>query len=264
MNRSIFVRRPSSLALAAAALVVSVLVGFAPAAPAPKPPENTKLPEITGTPRVGQTLTAQEGNWTGTAPITYAYQWLRCNAQAANCAAITGATAKTYAVTAADLGARLRVRVTARNTAGSAVATSNPTVVVTAAAPPPPPGTSVPIESVSLPERLAISQVSFSPSKITSLTQRTNVRVRVTTTRGVPVRGALVFMRSTPVVTTTPPEQATGADGTTTFIIVPESDLRLFFRPGYNLQFFVRSRKPGESALAGVSSRRLVQVPLAP
>src|SRR3990170_9880 len=163
MNRSIFVRRPLSLALAAAALVVSVLVGFAPAAPAPKPPQNTKLPAITGTPRVGQTLTAQEGNWSGTEPITYAFLWLRCDAQAANCAAITGATAKTYVVTAADLGRRLRVRVTARNAAGSATATSNPTVVVTAAAPPPPPGTAIPVETVTLPERLVISPVSFSP-----------------------------------------------------------------------------------------------------
>src|SRR5918994_6739548 len=174
MNRSILARRPLSLALAAAALVASVLVGFALAGPAPKPPQNTKLPEITGTPRVGQTLTAQEGNWSGTEPMTFALQWLRCDAQGANCAAITGATAKTYVVTAADLGRRLRVRVTARNAAGSAAATSNPTVVVTTAAPPPPPGTSIPIESVSLPERLAISQVSFSPSKITSLTQRTS------------------------------------------------------------------------------------------
>ena len=264
MNGSILVRRPWSLALAGAALVLSVLVGVALAAPAPSPPENTKLPDITGTPRVGQTLTAQEGNWKGTAPITYAFQWLRCDAQGANCANITGATAKTYVVTAADLGRRLRVRVTARNTVGSANATSNPTVVVTAAAPPPAPGTSVPIESVSLPERLVISQVTFSPNRITSLSQRTSVRVRVTTTRGVAVRGALVFLRSTPVVTTTPPEQATGNDGTTTFNIVPEADLRLFFRPGYNLQFFIRTRKPGESALAGVSSRRLVQVPLAP
>lgn len=266
MNGSTLVRRPLLLALAAAALVVSVLVGFAPAAPAPTPPENTKLPAITGTPRVGQTLTAQDGNWKGTAPITFAYQWLRCDAQAANCAVITGAAAKTYVVAAADLGRRLRVRVTARNSVGSAVATSNPTVAVTAAgpAPPPPPGGSIPIESVTLPERLVLSQVTFSPSKITSLTQQTSIRVRVTTTRGVAVRGALVFLRSTPVVTTTPPEQATGNDGTVTFNVVPEADLKLFFRPGYNLQFFVRARKPGENALAGVSSRRLVQVPLAP
>src|SRR5687768_9327528 len=143
MKRSIVGRRSWSLALVAGVLALSVLVGVALAAPAPSPPENTKAPEIAGTPRVGQTLTAQEGNWKGTAPITFAFQWLRCDAQGANCANITGATAKTYAVTAADLGRRLRVRVTARNAAGSATATSNPTVVVTAAAPPPAPGTSV-------------------------------------------------------------------------------------------------------------------------
>jgi len=262
MPKPLFGRRSLLLAsIAVAALAVSALVGLATAAPAPKPPQNTKLPAVTGTAQVGQTLTAQEGNWSGTNPIAYAYQWLRCDAQGANCVAITGATAKTYVVAAADLGKRLRVRVTARNAAGTAVATSGATAAVTATAPP---GAAIPVESVNLPERLVISQVTFSPNRIASLTQRTNVRVRVTTTRGILVRGAVVFLRSTPIVTTTPPAQPTGADGTTTFSVVPESDLRFFFRRGYNLQFFVRATKPGDTPLAGVSTNRLVQVPLAP
>jgi hypothetical protein len=31
-------------------------------------------------------------------------------------------------------------------------------------------------------------------------------------------------------------------------------------RPGFNVQFFIRARKPGDNPLAGVSARRLVQV----
>jgi hypothetical protein len=259
MNRFTARRKPLIVSVAVGIFALSTLVGIAVAQPA-QPPVNRTAPSITGTPQVGQTLTAQEGRWTGTEPITFAYQWQRCNAQGASCANIAGATAKTYVVTAVDLGDRLRVRVTATNRAGSAVAVSSPTAVVTAVQPPP--GTAIPVASVNPPERLLIQQVVFSPNRIRTLSQRTSVRVRVTTTRGQPVRGALVFLRSTPIVTTTPPEQATGGDGTVTFTIVPEADLRFFFRPGYNLQFFIRARKPGENPLAGVSTRRLVQVPL--
>ena len=264
MNARTIPRRGLLVAAAAALLAVAVAVELASAGPAPQPPENTAPPRITGTPQVGQTLTAQNGQWRGTDPMTFTYQWLRCDANGANCVNIAGATAKTYVVVAADVGRRLRVRVTARNVAGTGTATSTPTTAVTGAAPPGPPGASIPVEAVNPPERLLIAAVTFSPNRITSLTQRTTVVVRVTTTRGVRVRGALVFLRSTPIVTTTPPEQPTGANGTVTFQIVPEADLRFFFRRGYNLQFFVRARKPGENPLAGVSTRRLVQVPLAP
>ena len=260
MNRLTARRKPLIVSVAVAIFALSTLVGIAVAQPA-QPPVNRQPPTITGTPQVGQTLTAQEGRWTGSEPITFAYQWQRCNAQGAACANIPGATAKTYVVTPTDLGDRLRVRVTATNRAGSAAAVSGPTAVVTGAQPPPA-GTAIPVAAVNPPERLLIQQTVFSPNRIRSLTQRTIVRVRVTTTRGVPVRGALVFLRSTPIVTTTPPEQATGPNGIATFTIVPEQDLRFFFRPGYNLQFFIRARKPGENPLAGVSTRRLVQVPL--
>ena len=37
--------------------------------------QNTVAPAITGIAQVGQTLTANPGTWTGTAPITYPYAW---------------------------------------------------------------------------------------------------------------------------------------------------------------------------------------------
>lgn len=92
-------------------------------------PKNTEAPTISGTPKVGQTLTANEGSWTGN-PTSYSYQWQRCDVDVAVCSNVAGTTAKTYAVGVADLGYRLRVAVTARNAKGSATASSAITAIV--------------------------------------------------------------------------------------------------------------------------------------
>ncbi|HEY5142240.1 MAG TPA: hypothetical protein VII98_01950 [Solirubrobacteraceae bacterium] len=94
------------------------------------PPVNTALPAISGTARDGQTLSASTGAWTGTPVISYTYQWRRCDAAGAACADVAGATAATYAATAPDVGATLRVVVTATNAVGGASATSAQTAVV--------------------------------------------------------------------------------------------------------------------------------------
>ena len=88
-----------------------------------RPRGTPERPSIVGTPQVGQQLTADEGSWTGN-PTGYAYQWQRCDADVASCAAVIGATGKTYGVRLADLGFRLRVAVTARNARGSATVNS--------------------------------------------------------------------------------------------------------------------------------------------
>jgi hypothetical protein len=98
-------------------------------------PVNTALPSITGTAKDGQTLTSATGTWTGTTPLTYVRQWRRCDSSGANCTDISGATATTYVLVAADVGKTIRVVLTASNTAGNASATSAATTVVTAAAP---------------------------------------------------------------------------------------------------------------------------------
>jgi hypothetical protein len=92
-------------------------------------PKNTSAPSISGTPRVGQQLTAADGSWTGN-PTSFSYQWQRCDADIVSCADAAGATGKTYGLGLADLGYRLRVRVTAKNAKGSATATSALTAIV--------------------------------------------------------------------------------------------------------------------------------------
>ena len=92
-------------------------------------PRNTAPPTISGTPRVGQELTAGDGSWTAN-PTSFAYQWQRCDADVATCTSVVGATGKTYGVRLADLGYRLRVGVTARNARGSATANSAITALV--------------------------------------------------------------------------------------------------------------------------------------
>ena len=229
-------------------------------------PVSSSPPTISGTPQEGQTLVANPGAWTGTQPISFAYAWLRCDRNGGSCAGISGATGPSYTLTSADVGQTVRVRVTARNSAGSRSSTSVPSAVVSRAAPAGPGGQirlangkiSIPVTSVELPVRLVVDEVRFSPNPVRSRRTAITARFRISDTRGFVVRGALVFLRSTPLLTTTPPEQATQVDGTVTFRFFPRAEFPL--RTGHNVQFFVRARKAGENPLAGVSSRRLVQV----
>ena len=81
----------------------------------PNDPTNVAAPTVTGTSRVGGTMSAQQGAWTGTPQIGYGYQWQRCQSDGDNCANIPGATGADYRVTSADGGSELRVVVTGGN-----------------------------------------------------------------------------------------------------------------------------------------------------
>lgn len=100
-------------------------------------PASTAAPAITGDPVTGGTLTCAAGEWSGTQPQAYAYEWLRDGAP-------LGASGATYVVTAADVGHDLTCRVTATNLAGSATATSAPLKIPAPPAPPAPPDTKAP------------------------------------------------------------------------------------------------------------------------
>lgn len=217
-------------------------------------PHSTAAPGMTGTPRDGQTLTASPGSWTGTAPISYAYQWNRCDSAGANCAAIAGATGQTYNLTGADVLHTLRVTVRASNRLGSASATSGYTALI---APAQTGGAAVAVTTVSLPDRLVIDNVKFSPQPLGS--RRTLVgRFHVSDTRGFSVQGALVYAIGLPYGwARNTPEVATDGSGWATVTFTPTKHMPL--RRGTYLVAFVRARKPGDSVLAGVSSRRLVQ-----
>jgi hypothetical protein len=96
----------------------------------PVPPGSTVRPTVNGVARLRRALWTSEGSWSGTRPMAFAYQWLRCDRTGAECTPIAGATATWHAVDAADFGHRLRVRVLASNSAGSAGVDSAPTAVV--------------------------------------------------------------------------------------------------------------------------------------
>ena len=100
--------------------------GLGDACEPPSIPANTALPTISGTARDGETLSATTGTWTGSGPITYTHQWRRCDSGGGACADIPGATGTTYVLAPADVDKRLRVRVTAENSAGPASAESDP------------------------------------------------------------------------------------------------------------------------------------------
>jgi Ca2+-binding RTX toxin-like protein len=95
-------------------------------------PVNSFRPSISGTERAGSSLAASPGSWTGSAPITYTYEWRRCNATGGACAAISGATSSSYIVQNGDVGSTIMVAVTARNSAGTATALSDVTDVIAA------------------------------------------------------------------------------------------------------------------------------------
>ncbi len=221
-------------------------------------PQKTGSPKISGTPKQGETLTVSNGSWSGKQPITFSYQWLRCNTSGDSCSDISAATKQTYLLTADDVGSTLRARVTAKNSDGSNSATTVPTATIAKASAPA--GSAISISDVSLPNRLIISGVSFSPNPLRSHTNVT-ARFRVSDSSGHLVQGAMVYVLGVPYsIFQNAPEQPTGSDGWATFTLSPT--FRLQLRRGGAMVFFVRARKPGENLLGGVSTRRLVQLNL--
>ena len=88
-----------------------------------------QAPTVSGQAQQGQTLTVDEGSWTG-APSSFSYAWARCDTTGNTCTPVVGATDKTYTPTAADSGFALRVTVTGTNAVGSQQASSAPTAAV--------------------------------------------------------------------------------------------------------------------------------------
>ncbi len=110
---------------------------------APAPPRHKgAAPAIVGNAQDGQVLSATNGGWTGTGPLTFAYQWQSC--AGSSCAPIGGATASTYRPAGEQLGHKLRVLVTASNGGGAVSRTSKKTAAIV---PGPPVDTALPTVS---------------------------------------------------------------------------------------------------------------------
>jgi Polysaccharide lyase len=129
--------RNGSAAATSAQTAVVAQAASPPSASAPPPtnlpPSDNSRPAVSGTTQQNQTLSTSTGSWSGTTPMTYTYQWQRCDSGGGSCAPISGATAASYVLAAPDVGSTLRASVTASNSAGSASASSDPTPVVTLA-----------------------------------------------------------------------------------------------------------------------------------
>ena len=119
--------------------VDNVVLNFAPLTTPPTAPANTSAPDVSGTAEQGQTLNASAGSWSGSTPMAYGYQWRRCDASGGACTNVSGATGTSFTLAVDDVGATLRVRVTATNSVASAGVDSAQTAVVTTTTPDPDP-----------------------------------------------------------------------------------------------------------------------------
>jgi hypothetical protein len=236
-------------------------------------PSNTSPPTISGTATEGQVLTVDKGTWSGTEPITYTYEWQRCDSNGGSCSKISGSTtATTYTLKNPDVANTLRVAVTATNADGTKTATSVPTAVVKAAATTTTTttttttsasngcatnGGTVAIAGITAPAHLSIDQFQVNPSRITYSTRSLTARFHVSACGG-SVQGALVYVTAVPYgMFAVPNEQTTGADGWASVDFRALSGFPVSQKQQL-LVMFVRARKSGEDILGGISSRRLV------
>ena len=232
-------------------------------------PVNTTPPAISGTPQQGKVLTGSRGTWSNS-PTDYNYYWLRCDKNGGSCATIGGAGGSTrYTLTSADVGNTIRFRVQAKNSSGTTIATSIPTAVVqkTTPTPPPPAANGCPaggnpdqVSAISPPARLLVDTLQANPRTVTRETGTLVVRFHVTSSCGGPVQGALVYATATPYNQfSIPAEQPTNSNGW--------AELRFHRMSGFPVSskqqliaMFVRARKPSDSLLGGISTRRLVSI----
>ena len=115
---------------------------------------------------------------------------------------------------------------------------------------------SIPVSSVPSNERLVVEQVTFSPNPLRSRAEPITVRIKVKDTRGYVVRDALVFLRSTPLVTRNPQDQRTGQDGWLQLTVTPEADFPSARRTGAVLREGVPPGRPGWPAWPATASSR--------
>ena len=226
-------------------------------------------PTLSGTAAQGQTLHVSPGTWNGRQPITYTFRWVRCDTAGNNCILQQGFQDDAYLVREGDVGKTIRARVIARNGAGEASRLTAPEPHRAGAA-----DTSRPVRGDHAAERREVDPgderalgraarrgpgaVLSEPAPLAD--DPITVRIKVKDTRGYVVRDALVFVRSTPLVTRNAQDQKTGQDGWLQLTVTPEHDFPEL-NPAYAVQFFVKAFRQAPAA-RGVAAYRLVQVQL--
>ncbi len=206
----------------------------------------TAPPTVQGLAMEDEVLRATGGTWTGPGTITKAIFWQRCNTAGEGCATVVGATGPTYKLTAADVGARLRVIETASNEGGTAQSPSAPTAVVdelrpTASRP------TVAASKVNLPNRLLVDQLV---AKQTG--DKVTIRIRVSDTRGFRVTGILVRSTPTGLLAGSSAARATDSNGWATFVYSATGTGSTYV--------YAEAAKKGEKAQTSVSSANLFRV----
>lgn len=106
-----------------------VVVGTGP--PPPRP-VNTGRPRLLGKSVRGAKLVATAGSWRHQ-PRVFIYRWQVCDRSGRHCTAIQGADSRSYTITRADIGKKIRVLLTTMNAGGTSTTVhSTPTHVVRA------------------------------------------------------------------------------------------------------------------------------------
>jgi hypothetical protein len=254
---------------AIAALAIATVFGLAGngSAAINTAPKSTSPPTISGSAKLGSTLTATHATFSGSTPFKYGYQWRRCDANGGGCSDIDKAIKDTYTLAQIDVGNTMRVVSTAKNSDGSDSSTSVPTSVVTAPAIPAatgcPAGTgTIAIGDLSSPARLNIDGQTISPTVILRSTKKITVRLHVTACGSRAVSGAMVYTTAVPfnqfsIAAATP----TGTDGWATLTMSQLSGYPAA-RHQQLLAMFVKASKTGDPALGGVSTRKLISFPV--
>ena len=259
-------RRVVIAAIAALALVIVATAAVAATNRVSAAPSNTGPPVVSGTPAIGKEITTSNGTWSGSTPLSFSYQWRRCDTTGGSCANISNATDNTYKPQDADGNHTLRAVVTAKNSDGSDNATSVPTAVVAATpvsnngCPADKSLKTAPIANLSPPARLQILAFDVLSGPINKQTNSFTMKVRVGSTCSVNIKGASVYVTAVPYNQfSIPTEELTGDDGTTTLVFHRDANFPASSKQ-QQLTLFIRATKPGEDPLAGVSTRRLVAV----
>jgi len=119
-------------------------------------PANVSYPVISlpftntsGVPNLGDVLSVSNGTWTGSFPMTFTYQWKKCDSPTGPCFNIVGATHSTFTVTTDLYGMSIRAAVTASNSVASVAQNSEATKLVSA----------IPVKLRSTPQILGTVQV---------------------------------------------------------------------------------------------------------